>query len=65
MDLFDPVAFGPEPGSRPHREGELRRIWRWVRREHWTAQVVILTGAVAVAYIAAVTGLLVGAGVAP
>jgi hypothetical protein len=71
MSLFDPHAFGPGPGDRvierprPRRPGELRQIWRWVRAHEWPAQVVIITGAVAVCYLAFVFGLLLGAGIAP
>jgi hypothetical protein len=55
ITLFDPHTFGPGPGdrvmerSRPRRTAELRRIWRWVRRVHWTAQIVLMLGAVAIA----------------
>jgi len=45
--------------------GELRRIVRWVRREHWSAQVVLALMAVAIAALALVFGLLVGARIAP
>jgi hypothetical protein len=72
VDLFNAEAFGPPEGEpqhvervRPRREGELRRIVGWVRREHWSAQIVLALMAVAVAYLALVAGLLVGAGVAP
>jgi hypothetical protein len=71
MSLFDPHTFGPGPGARvterprPRRPGELRQIWRWVRREHWPAQVVIVLGAVAIAAVVFAVGLLVGAGIAP
>jgi hypothetical protein len=75
VDLFDAEAFGPGPSDGPpanvhyvvdislRQPGELCRIWRWVRREYWTAQVVLALMAVAVAYIALVFGLLVGAGI--
>jgi hypothetical protein len=69
MSLFDPDAFGPGPGDRvierPRRAGELRQIWRWVRREHWTVQIVLMLGAVTIAALVFVFGLLVGAGIAP
>jgi hypothetical protein len=71
MSLFDPHAFGPGPSDRvierprPRRAGELRRLWRWVRREHWTAQIVLVLGAVAIAAVLFVVGLLVGAAIAP
>jgi hypothetical protein len=38
---------------------------RWVRREHWSAQVVLWLAAVAVAAVVFVVGLLVGTGFAP
>jgi hypothetical protein len=38
---------------------------RWTRRHHWTAQVVLVLGAVAIAALALVFGLLIGAGIAP
>jgi hypothetical protein len=68
MSLFDPVSFGPGPGDRAierprPRPGELRQIWRWVRAHQWPAQVVL--GAVAIAAVVFVFGLLVGAGIAP
>jgi hypothetical protein len=67
MTLFDPHTFGPGHGDHviePQRPpGELRRIVRWVRREHWSAQVVIALMVLAVCYIALVGGLLIGAGV--
>jgi hypothetical protein len=71
MTLFDPHAFGPGPGDRvierlrPRRPSELRQIWRWMRREHWTAQIVLMLGAVTIAALVFVFGLLVGAGIAP
>jgi hypothetical protein len=69
MTLFDPHTFGPCPGDRaierPRRVGDLRRLWRRVQREHWTAQIVLVLGAVAIAAVVFVVGLLVGAGVAP
>jgi hypothetical protein len=45
----------------------LRRgqIWRWTRQHHWTAQIVLVLGAVAIAAVVFVFGLLVGAGIAP
>jgi hypothetical protein len=49
--------------ERPRRAGELRQIVRWVRREHWTAQIVLALMAVAVAAVVFVVGLLVGAGI--
>jgi hypothetical protein len=69
MSLFDPHIFGPGPGDRvierPRRPGELRRIWRWVRAHEWPAQAVLVLGAVAIAAVVFVVGLLVGAGIAP
>jgi hypothetical protein len=71
MTLFDPRAFGPGPGDRvierprPRRPSDLHQIWRWVRREHWTAQIVLVLGAVAIAAVVFAVGLLVGAGIAP
>jgi hypothetical protein len=69
MTLFDLHTFGPGSGdrviARPRRAGELRRIWRWVRAHELPAQVVLVLMAVAVAYLALVFGLLVGAGIAP
>jgi hypothetical protein len=44
---------------------ELRRIWRWVRAHELRAQMVLMLGAVAIAALALVFGLLVGAGIAP
>jgi hypothetical protein len=66
MMLFDPHAFGPGRGHRviEGRPGELRRIVRWVGRRQWPAQIVLALAAVAVAALALVGGLLVGAGVA-
>jgi hypothetical protein len=68
LQPFDAVAFGPGRGDRvierPRREGELRQIVRWARREHWTAQVVLVLMAVAVATVVFVVGLLFGAGFA-
>jgi hypothetical protein len=69
MSLVDPHTFGPAPGDRvierPRRAGELRQIWRWVRAHDWPAHVVLVLGAVAIASVVFVFGLLVGAGVAP
>jgi hypothetical protein len=71
LQPFDSVSFGPGPGDRvierprPRRPSELRQIWRWVRREHWTAQIVLVLGAVAIAAVVFVFGLLVGAAIAP
>jgi hypothetical protein len=69
LQTFDAVAFGPGRGDRvierPRRAGELRQIVRWVRREHWSARVVLVLMAVAVAAVVFVVGLLVGAGIAP
>jgi hypothetical protein len=70
LEPFDAVAFGPAPDDRaialqPRRAGELRQIVLWVRREHWTAQIVIVLASGAVAAVVFVVGLLVGAGVAP
>jgi hypothetical protein len=62
------MAFGPRPDDvvierpRPQPPGDLRRLWRWVRREHWTAQIVLALMVVTVCYLALVFGLLVGAG---
>jgi len=68
MTLFDLHTFG-RPGARvierPRRADELRRIWRWVRAHEWPAQVVLVLGAVAIAAVVFVLGLLVGAGIAP
>jgi hypothetical protein len=44
---------------------ELRQIWRRVRAHEWPAQVVFMLGAVAIAAVVFVFGLLVGAGIAP
>jgi len=41
-----------------------RRLWRWLRREHWTVQIVLVLGAVAITALVFVVGLLVGAGIA-
>jgi hypothetical protein len=71
MSLFGPRAFGPGAGDRvierprPRRAGELRRIWRWVRAHELPAQAVLVLGAVAIAAVVFVVGLLVGAGIAP
>jgi hypothetical protein len=71
MSLFDPHTFGPGPGARvierprPRRPGELRWLWRWVRAHEWPAQIVLMLGAVAIAAVVFVFGLLVGAGIAP
>jgi hypothetical protein len=71
-DLFDSVAFGPDPGDsaievRPATRppGELRRIWRWVRAHELPAQIVLALGFTAIASLALVFGLLIGAGIAP
>jgi hypothetical protein len=48
VDLFDAESFGPGIGGcdplppiTPRRPGELRRIVPAVRREHWSAQIVL------------------------
>jgi hypothetical protein len=69
MTLFDPHTFGPGPDDRvikqPPRPPELRQLVRWVRAHEWPAQVVLMLGAVAIAPVVFVFGLLVGAGIAP
>jgi hypothetical protein len=63
----DPYSDCPQPVYRPvpGPSGEPRQIVRWVRREHWSAQLVVAPAAVAVAAVVFVVGLLVGAGLAP
>jgi hypothetical protein len=72
VDLFDAESFGPGIGGcdplppiTPRRPGELRRIVPAVRREHWSAQIVIVLAAITVAVVVFVIGLLVGAGSGP
>ena len=64
MDLFDARTYGPQPDDR--QLSAWRREWhrhaRWLRSHHWSARLVIVIGEVAVAYLALVFGLLVGAG---
>jgi hypothetical protein len=68
--LFDVEAYGPQPGDRiitvrRRQPSELRRIVRWIGQHHWTAQIVLWLGVVTVCYLAAVLGMLFGAGIAP
>jgi hypothetical protein len=68
LQPFDEVSFGPGPRDlvmRRRPPGELRQIWRWVRAHEWPAQIVLMLGAVAIAAVVFVFGLLVGAGIAP
>jgi hypothetical protein len=69
LEPIDAVAFGPGSGDRvferPRRAGALRQMVRWVRREHWSAQIVIVLAAIAVAAVVFVVGPLVGAGIGP
>jgi hypothetical protein len=68
LDPFDVVAFGPGPRDivmRQRPTGDITRLARWTQQHHWTAQIVILLGCVAIAVLALVFGLLVGAGIAP
>jgi hypothetical protein len=64
MDLFDACTFGPQRGDR--QLSAWRREWhrhtRWLCRYHRAAQIVIVVGELAVAYLAFVFGLLFGAG---
>jgi hypothetical protein len=71
MTLFDPHTFGPGPGDRvierprPRQPSELRQLVRWFRAHEWPAQAVLVLGAVAIAAVLFVFGLMVGTGIAP
>jgi hypothetical protein len=68
LEAFDAVAFGPGPRDvlmRRRPAGDIVRLVRWTGQHHWTAQIVLWLGALTVAYLALVFGLLIGAGVAP
>jgi hypothetical protein len=54
------APFGPAK-----KMSEATRIWRWVRTHEWPEQIVLVLGAVAIAAVMFVFGLLVGAGIAP
>jgi hypothetical protein len=59
------LAGSPHGTGSILRPGVLRRLVRWTRQHHWTAQVVLVLGAVAIAAVVFVFGLLVGAGITP
>jgi hypothetical protein len=65
MDLFDTRAFGPPPHAQPLPvwRRDFRRHSRWLRGHHWAAQIVIVTGELALAYLALVFGILFGVGI--
>jgi hypothetical protein len=60
IDLFDAGSFGPQAGD--GQLSTLRRHLEWIGRHEWPARIVIVTGEVALIYLALVFGLLIGVG---
>jgi hypothetical protein len=57
--------FAPQPGDRklPRWRHDWHRHARWITSFSWPERLIIIIGEIAVAYLASVFGLLVGAGI--